>query len=132
MGRVLLTMNTRKRLSFIVLLFSVTSLSVKAQTPSLIVVHNQYFPKPGKEEAVYQWRLHASEVRVKLGLPKGRVLKKVTGNGGPSVIWECEYPSLESRENDVAVLDRSEEFKKVQEHMSTLIDKFERFVFEVK
>ncbi|HEY5824056.1 MAG TPA: hypothetical protein VIT44_06820 [Cyclobacteriaceae bacterium] len=46
-------------------------------------------------------------------------------------MWECEYASLQEREKDVALIDQSEEFKKVQEHMGTLIDKFERSIWEI-
>ncbi|MEJ0103720.1 MAG: hypothetical protein WDO19_14710 [Bacteroidota bacterium] len=102
-----------------------------AQQTKAILVQNHYYPKPGKEEEVYKWRLHASAVRAGLGLPKGRVLKKLTGNGGPYVVWECEYPSLNAREKDVASIDQSDEFKKVQEHMGTLIERFERYVWEI-
>jgi len=102
-----------------------------AQNSKPIVVQNHYYPKQGKDKEVYDWRLHASEVRSKLGLPKGRVLKKLTGTGGPYVIWECEYASLQEREKDIALIDQSEEFKKVQEHMGTLIEKFERFIWEI-
>ena len=70
-------------------------------------------------------------MRAKLGLPTGRVLKKITGDALFYVIWECEYQSLTAREADVKALDQSEEFKKVQEHMSSLIQKFERSIWEV-
>jgi ketosteroid isomerase-like protein len=96
------------------------------------VVQNYYYPKPGNEEAVYQWRLHASDVRTKLGLPAGRVLKKLSGSTLYNVVWECDYPSAEAREADVKQLDNSDEFKKVQEHMGTLIGNFERAVWEVQ
>ena len=102
-----------------------------AQSAKSIVVQNHYYPKPGRESEVYEWRLHASDVRAKLGLPKGRVLRKINGTGGPYVIWECEYVSVDAREKDIALIDQSEEFKKVQEHMGTLIDKFERSIWEV-
>ena len=122
-----------KTLLCILLLVQLSGVSVdaSAQVTGTILVQNLYFPKPGKEEEVYQWRLHASDVRAKLGLPKGRVLKKLSGTGGPYVIWECEYSSLEAREKDVTILDKSDEFKQVQAHMSTLLDKFERSVFTI-
>ena len=101
------------------------------QQPKPIVVQNAYFPKAGKENEVYEWRLHASDVREKMGLPKGRVLRRISEGNGPYVIWECEYSSIEERQKDVDKLDQSEEFKKVQEHMSTLLDKFERTMWEV-
>jgi hypothetical protein len=92
---------------FIFLLIGCFSFSaLYSQETNTIVVQNYYYPKPGKQEEVYQWRLHASEVRAKLGLPKGRVLKKITGDVLYAVAWECEYPSLEARESDVKVLDQ--------------------------
>lgn len=106
-------------------------LFVYAQTSKPIVVQNAYYPKAGKEKEVYEWRIHASEVRARLGLPKGRVLRRVSQNYGPYVIWECDYTSLEQREKDVEKIDQSDEFKKVQEHMGTLLEKFERTVWEV-
>ena len=69
-----------------------------SQPSKPIVVQNYYYPKPGNEEAVYQWRLHASDVRTKLGLPAGRVLKKLSGNTLYDVAWECDYPSAQARE----------------------------------
>lgn len=116
---------------FFILLFSLCATSAFAQKSKTIVVQNYYYPKDGLENDVYEWRLRASAVREKLGLPKGRVLKKISGVDGPYVIWECEYPSTEVREKDVAILDKSEEFKKVEEHMSTLLDKFSRSIWEI-
>lgn len=114
-----------------ILLFGLLSISGYSQTSKPILVQNHYYPKQGKDKEVYEWRLHASDVRVKLGLPKGRVLRKTDGVNGPYVIWECEYASLEERKKDVALIDQSEEFKKVQEHMGTLLDKFERSIWEI-
>ena len=102
-----------------------------------IVVQNYYYARPGKAEETYQWRLHASEVRVRLGLPRGRILRRVlVGDSIPSpdlpdVIWECEYSSVEARNADIARLDRSPEFADVERHMDTLIRNFRRAIFEV-
>ncbi len=115
----------------ILLLFSLVYTFAYSQSPKAIVVQNYYYPKSGNAEAVYQWRLHASDLRAKLGLPVGRVLKKYSGDCLFDVIWECNYPSIEAREADVKKLDESAEFAKVQEHMGTLIQKFERAIWEV-
>jgi len=112
-------------------LFLLTTVSAFAQEARPIVVQNLYYPKPGKEEDVFQWRLHASDVRAKLGLPAGRVFKKISGDATYYVVWECDYSSPAAREADVKALDKSPEFTKVQEHMGTLIQKFERNVWEV-
>ena len=122
-----LSLNCMKLL--LVCLLSVVAMSAYSQT-KMIVVQNQYYPKPGKEDEVYQCRLHGSEVRAKLGLAKGKVLTQTNDDGQTVVIWECEYQSLDDRKKDVASLEKSEEFKKIQEHMSTLVERFERKIRE--
>ena len=102
-----------------------------------VVVQNFYYALPGKAMDVYRWRLHASDVRAKLGLARGRVLRRVSNPKTdkqaaaiPDVIWECEYSSREAREADVARLDKSAEFDEVQKHMETLIRDFHSVMFE--
>ncbi|HEY5746480.1 MAG TPA: nuclear transport factor 2 family protein [Chryseolinea sp.] len=98
-----------------------------------IVVQNYYFPKPGKEGEVMETRRRASQVRAQLGLPAGRILQRISESTAQAyVVWECEYPSLHAREEDLTRLDRSEEFKKVQDHMSTLLEKFDRGVWLIR
>lgn len=116
---------------FVLAALLICSMKPYCQESKPIVVQNFYYPKSGNEEAVYQWRLHASEVRAKLGLPTGRVLKKIMGDALYYIAWECEYASLAAREADVKKIDQSVEFKNVQDHMSTLIQKFERSIWEV-
>jgi hypothetical protein len=101
-----------------------------------IVVQNYYYALPGKAEDVYQWRLHASQVRAKLGLARGRVLRRISqqaidkdSSTLPDVIWECDYPSQASRERDVERLGKSSEFDEVEKHMDTLLRKFDRAIF---
>ena len=50
---------------------------IEAVSSKMMVVHNGYYAKPGQAEAVYQWRLHASDVRAQLGFPPGRVLRRI-------------------------------------------------------
>jgi hypothetical protein len=103
----------------------------------VIVVQNFYYALPGKADEVYRWRLHASEVRGRLGLAVGRVLRRTpagaeTANADlPDVVWECEYPNAKARAADVARLDASREFDSVEAHMQTLIRQFRRGVFTV-
>jgi hypothetical protein len=103
-----------------------------------IVVQNFYYALPGKADEVYRWRLHASEVRARLGLAVGRVLRLTPASGTdsgdselPDVVWECEYPNAQARAADLARLDASREFVPVEAHMQTLIRRFQRAVFAV-
>jgi hypothetical protein len=106
-------------------------------TSQRIVVQNYYFALPGKTQAVYELRLHASAVRASLGLPRGRVLRREQDKPGsaarelPDVVWECEYPSASAREEDVAKLGHSEEFARVEKQMDSLLRDFQRIVFTV-
>lgn len=97
-----------------------------------IVVQNFYFPKQGKENEVMETRRHASKVREQAGLPAGRILLRISeSTSQPYIVWECEYPSIKAREDDVASLDHSAEFTKVQNHMSTLLEKFDRAMWQI-
>jgi hypothetical protein len=93
--------------------------------PRKIVFQNRYYAKPGKEEEVYQWRLHASDVRVQLGLRRGEVYRGAGGDQ-PDAVWQLEL----SPEDAIAELERgkvvSAQFDPVAEHMSTLLRHFER------
>jgi hypothetical protein len=102
-----------------------------------IVVQNYYYARSGKADEVYAWRIHASDVRVRLGLPRGRILRRVpdarsigSASAMADVIWECDYPSLAARAAEVARLGASAEFAAVEKHMDTLIRDFRRAVFE--
>jgi hypothetical protein len=103
----------------------------------MLIVQNYYYALPGKATDVYLWRLHASDIRAKLGLARGRVLRRVSDSKTaasavelPDVIWECVYDNPESRAADVARLDKSPEFAEVEKHMDTLIRDFRRVMFE--
>lgn len=106
---------------------------------STVVVQNYYYAQPGKAEEVYQWRVHASDVREKLGFPRGRVLRRIeikgqtaTSEDLPDVIWQCEYTSAESRERDSKAVGATPEFQAVQKHMATLTRHFARGTYQVE
>jgi len=135
-------MSTALRLALLILLVAVaTRASSGAPVTAAgkaLVVQNFYYALPGKADEVYLWRVHASEVRARLGLAVGRVLRRTPASGNdakdaelPDVVWECEYPSLEARAADLARLDASREFDSVEAHMRTLIRRFRRAVFTV-
>ncbi len=143
-------MNTAPRLALLspllvlaTLICPANDIRARADTPTItvgqaIVVQNLYYALPGKAEEVYHWRLHASEVRARLGLAVGRVLRRTPASPDepedadlPDVVWECEYPNAEARAADVARLDASGEFDLVEAHMQTLIRQFRRAVFMV-
>ena len=122
--------------AFFILVLLNTGLAEQTQTgtaSSPIVVQNSYFAKAGKAKEVYRWRLHAIDVREKLGLRRGRVLRRFGDSAHqPDVIWECDYPDMKSREAELKALEDNPEFDAVMEHMNTLLDRFDRAIWEVE
>jgi len=115
----------------IVLSLCLVMLMGYANPSSHILVQNWYFPNPGKEKKVYELRLKASQIIANLGVPKGRVLKRINLSDRPYVMWECDYPSAEAQEKAVNIIKQSPEFKKVTDKMRTLVNHFERVSWEI-
>ena len=100
---------------------------------STIVEQTSYFALPGKAEDVYRVRLHACDVLEKLGLPRGRVLRR-QGNSEtlPDVMWLVEYPDEAAHQRSLKIRLESPEFKAVQDEMRTLISHGDLGVWEQK
>jgi hypothetical protein len=100
---------------------------------STIVEQTSYFALPGKAEDVYRVRLHASDVLEKLGLPRGRVLRR-QGNSEtlPDVMWLVEYPDEAAHQRSLKIRLESPEFKAVQDEMKTLISHGDLGIWEQK
>lgn len=115
-----------------------TAASAAARAQPALVVLNYYYARPGHAEEVYRWRLHASDIREKLGLARGRVLRRTSGAEAspaadlPDVVWQCDYANEQARAVDLARLDASPEFAAVEEHMGTLLRDFRRELFQAE
>jgi carboxymethylenebutenolidase len=93
----------------------------------MLVERTHYYAKPGRAGDVLAARRRASEVRVALGLPPGRILTKADPVGeGPDVTWECAFPDAAAHARDLEARDRSAEFAAVRARMTALLDRFER------
>ena len=96
-----------------------------------ILAQNRYHAKRGQEAAVLAVRLEGSSIRKKLGLPAGAIfVRQGEAGDGATVIWECEYPTIEARRDDVAQTKASPEFAAVQRKMQALTEKVERLNWE--
>jgi dienelactone hydrolase len=95
----------------------------------MLVERTHYYAKPGRAAEVLATRRRASEVRVALGLPGGRILAKADPRSeGPDVTWECAFPDATAHARDLEARGESSEFAAVRARMTTLIDRFERLV----
>ncbi len=95
----------------------------------MLVERTHYYAKPGRAAEVLTARRRASEVRVMLGLRRGRILAKVDpGGDGPDVTWECAFPDAAAHARDLEARGQSPEFGAVRARMTVLIDRFERLV----
>lgn len=91
----------------------------------MVVEITNYYARPGQAEAVLAQRRRASALRVRLGLPPGRIFRKLEG-AGPDVRWECAFETLAAYEADMAGRAASSEFAATRETMHRLLEKFER------
>ena len=98
-----------------------------------IVEQTSYFALPGKAEEVYRLRLHACDVLEKLGLPRGRILRR-QGNSEtlPDVMWLVEYPDEAAHQRSLKIRLESPEFKAVRDEMKTLISHGDLGIWEQK
>lgn len=95
----------------------------------MLVERTHYYAKAGRAAEVLATRRRASEIRVALGLPHGRILAKAhPQEEGPDVTWECAFPDATGQAQDLEVRGQSPEFAAARARMTTLIDRFERLV----
>jgi hypothetical protein len=103
------------------------------QPDGVVVIQVSYYAKPGKAGEVLSHRQHASDVLEKVGLARGRVMRRVGGSEElPDVMWECEFPNTAARDQFLKVATASLEFEDVRKHMATLIRSAERRDWEVQ
>jgi hypothetical protein len=103
------------------------------QPGGVTVIQVAYYAKPGKTDEVLSHRQHVSDVLEKLGLPRGRVMRRVDGSDEePDVMWECEFPSAAALDHFLKVALANSEFEEGFKYMGTLIRKGERRVWEVQ
>jgi hypothetical protein len=93
----------------------------------MIVSYNFYYARPGDAPAVLQQRIKASDVRAELGLPRGRIISKIEGDGDwPDVIWRLDFSDMAAQDADMQVRAASPEFEAIRHGMRQLYRRFER------
>jgi hypothetical protein len=95
----------------------------------MLIEITNYYSLSGHSEAVLAQRRRASEIRTQLGLPAGRIFKKLEG-AGPDVRWECVFDSRADYEHDLAARGASQEFTQARQDMHKLLQRFERHLQE--
>jgi len=102
----------------------------KAAEEKMIVEATNYFAKEGQADEVLKQRHKATEIRRQLGLNPGRILVRMEGTG-PDVRWECSFASKQAYDADRAARAASPDFEAARKQMHTLLERFERHVYEV-
>lgn len=95
----------------------------------MIVETTNYFALPGKARDALAQRRRATQIRLSLGLPPGRILVRLEGDG-PDIRWECSFPDRAAYDADRAVRSASGEFEASRSAMHALLTRFERHVYE--
>ncbi len=97
----------------------------------MITAFNFYYAHAGQAGAVLRQRLHASDVREQIGIPRGTVIARATGASDlPDVIWHQDFEDVAAHERDMDARAASAEFERVRAGMRKLIRRFERPLFE--
>ena len=113
-----------------------TQLGIKEpqnQPGRVTVLQVFYYAKQGKADEVFNHRQHVSDLLEKLGLPRGRVMRRGGGSDDqPDVLWECEFPNVAARDHFLEVAGASLEFVEARKYMTTLATKAERRDWEVQ
>ncbi len=105
---------------------------LRLEHPGRIVVLNMYYANPGKADEVLQTRLQASNIREQMGLPRGRVLKRINdAENLPDVMWACEYADIAAHDADMASRAGSDSFEGIRDRMRTVLQRFERTLWRV-
>ncbi len=93
----------------------------------MIISYNFYYACPGNAAAVLRQRLLASDVRARLGLPRGRIISKLEGGDDfPDVIWRLDFSDMAAQDADMRVRAASTEFETIRKGMRQLYRRFER------
>ncbi len=96
-----------------------------------LVVFNMYYANPGMADDVLEIRRYASVVRDRLGLPRGRVLRRINDSDAlPDVIWECEFADVAAHDRDMDARAASDAFEGVRDRMRKLIRRFQRTLWQ--
>lgn len=93
----------------------------------MITSYNFYYARPGNAAAVLQQRIKASDVRAQIGLPRGRIISKIEGDGDwPDVIWRLDFADMPAQDADMQARAASAEFEAIRHGMRQLYRRFER------
>jgi hypothetical protein len=95
----------------------------------MIVESTLYYALAGQLDAVLARRRAATDLRMRLGLPPGRIFRKLEG-AGPDVRWECVFATRADYDRDMAVRAASPEFAAGRAAMHGLLERFERHLQE--
>ena len=94
-----------------------------------VIQQNFYYPRAGNGEEALATRLKANEIRVRLGVPTGRVLRVAQPGTGFYLTSQVEYENQAAADKYNGILEGSAEFVAVRAHMRPLLEKFETVIW---
>jgi hypothetical protein len=92
---------------------------------------NLYYARDeSTRELVLATRLRASDVREAIGIPRGRIFRRLDADGDvPDVMWDCPFADTPGHERDMDARAASPQFEAVRAQMRTLTRRFERVLY---
>jgi hypothetical protein len=98
----------------------------------MILALELYHARSGQEDALRRQRLAASDLRVKLGLPRGNVLWLAKGTPElPTVVWTCPFADAKAEEGDRWTRHFSRDYEAARTSMDSACHRSERALYGV-
>lgn len=92
---------------------------------------NLYYARDsGVRAEVLATRLRASDVRARIGIPRGRIFQLASGGDAPDVMWDCAFADARAHDIDMQARAASADFEACRATMRTLTRRFERVLYE--
>ncbi len=97
--------------------------------PHKTIVQLRYWAKPGKADEVAALALRAADVRVKLGSPRGILLRGNT-EGVPDIVYQVELSELQTATGAQITVRGSPELESLWKQIVPLLIRYENAVYE--
>jgi len=103
-----------------------------APYPTIRALNLYYAHAPELSAEILATRLRASQVRLDIGIPHGRVFKCVSPHADlPDVMWDCPFADASGHDRDMDACAASPEFDAVRAHMRAMLRRFGRVLYAI-
>jgi len=101
--------------------------------PTVRALNLYYGRTPELRDEILATRLRASQVRIAIGIPHGRVFRCAQSHADlPDVMWDCPFADAAGHDRDMDARAASAAFEAVRAHMRAMLRRFGRVLYAVE